>query len=232
LARSPGSADAPAKRLFDVMMAVCALIATAPLMVAVAAGIRLSMGAPVLFRQARPGLGGRPFMLLKFRTMTVVEDDRPELDHEQDLASRQARITRLGSWLRRTSLDELPELWNVLRGDMSIVGPRPLLLEYLPHYSPEQMRRHEARPGITGLAQVSGRHALGWDERFRLDRWYVDHWTFRLDVRILRDTARVLLHGQGSFESGSEPQRFDVVATAGPLPASDHPERDHPESRS
>ena len=202
------------KRLLDVVLCACGLIAALPVVAVIAIAIRVTMGAPVLFRQERPGRDGHPFEMLKFRTMTTAPDGPPELDRARDLSNKQARITRVGYWLRRTSLDELPELWNVLRGDMSLVGPRPLLMEYLPHYTPEQMRRHEARPGITGLAQVRGRHALDWEERFLIDTWYVDNQSLRLDTMIMRDTLKVVLQGQGSFDAGSEPPRFDAVATA------------------
>ncbi len=192
----------PGKRLLDLILATCGLVATAPLLMGIAAVIRLTMGAPVMFRQTRPGLGGRPFQMLKFRTMTTGTDaDGQPLPDWQ-------RTTRLGYWLRRTSLDELPELWNVLTGVMSVVGPRPLLMEYLPRYSPEQARRHEARPGITGLAQVRGRHTLEWPERLALDTWYVDHCSLRLDASIIRDTIAVLLGGQANVEPGADPLPF------------------------
>ncbi len=212
--------DPRVKRWLDVVMAACGLVAAAPLILVVALVIRVSMGSPVLFRQERPGRGGRPFVMLKFRSMKAAPGGPPELDRARDLAMKQQRTTRVGHWLRKTSLDELPELWNVLRGDMSLVGPRPLLMEYLPYYTPAQMRRHEVRPGVTGLAQVRGRHALDWDERFRIDTWYVDHWSLRLDARVMRDTLKVLLQGQSSFAVGSEPPRFDAVAS-GHGPAGD-----------
>ncbi len=155
------------------------MVLLAPLLLWTAWQVRHRIGASVLFRQTRPGLGGRPFELLKFRTMTNARDadgrDLPDAD----------RLTGFGRWFRATSLDELPELWNVLRGDMSLVGPRPLLMEYLPLYSPEQARRHEVRPGITGWAQVNGRNAISWEEKFRLDVWYVDHQSIWLDLKIL-----------------------------------------------
>ena len=202
------------KRLLDVVLAACGLIVASPLVLVLALAIRVSMGPPVLFRQERPGLGGRPFTLLKFRSMTLTTDS-PDLAHDRDLVITRQRITMVGYWMRKTSLDELPELWNVLRGDMSLVGPRPLLMEYLPHYTAEQMRRQDVRPGVTGLALVRGRHSLDWDERFAYDTWYVDHWSLRLDARVVIDTLKVLLKlgGQSDFQAGSEPPRFYAVAT-------------------
>lgn len=192
-----GRACPPWKRAFDVAGALVLLVVTSPVAAVVAVLVRLTLGPPVLFRQARPGREGRPFTLLKFRTMRA---DTGELGraHGDD-----GRITRLGSFLRSLSLDELPELWNVLRGEMSLVGPRPLLLQYLPLYSPEQARRHEARPGITGWAQVNGRNALTWDERFRLDVWYVDHMSLLLDLRILVRTLLTVLRREGISHPGS-----------------------------
>ena len=183
------------KRLFDVLVAGVGLSLLAPLLAA-ALAVRLWLGAPVLFRQVRPGRNGRPFVLYKFRTM------RDAVDQHGDPLPDADRLTRLGWFLRSTSLDELPELWNVLRGDMSLVGPRPLLMEYLPLYTPEQARRHRVRPGITGWAQVNGRNALTWDERLALDVWYVDNRSLRLDLRILLLTvwqvfARVGIHQEG-----------------------------------
>jgi lipopolysaccharide/colanic/teichoic acid biosynthesis glycosyltransferase len=176
------------KRAFDVGLAVVCLVATAPLLGATAVAIRMT-GAPVLFRQQRPGLHGKLFELIKFRTM---RDARDPLGRDLPDAER---LTRFGTFLRATSLDELPQFWNVLRGDMSVVGPRPLLVQYLPRYSATQARRHEVRPGITGWAQVHGRNALSWEERFALDVWYVDHWSFWLDMKILALTVlRVLQH--------------------------------------
>ena len=166
------------KRAFDVAVSLMILLLLCPLLAGVALTVWLALGGPVLFRQERPGLGGRPFTLYKFRTM------RPAAPGA-DGASDAERLSRVGAFLRSTSLDELPELWNVLRGDMSLVGPRPLLMEYLPLYSPEQARRHEARPGMTGWAQVNGRNAISWEEKFRLDVWYVDHRSFALDLKIL-----------------------------------------------
>jgi sugar transferase EpsL len=188
--------DDVGKRVFDVAVATALLVLLSPLLLIVAALVRVRLGAPLLFRQTRPGRAGRPFTLLKFRTMT---DER---DATGVLLPDEARLTPLGRFLRRTSLDELPELVNVVRGDMSLVGPRPLLMEYLPRYTTEQWRRHEVRPGITGWAQVNGRNALTWDEKFALDVWYVDHRSFRLDLDILTRTARTVIGGRGVSSSG------------------------------
>jgi sugar transferase EpsL len=167
------------KRLIDVAVAAAGLLVLAPLLALVAAAIALRMGRPVLFRQVRPGQHARPFLMYKFRTMREAHDPsgRPLTDAE--------RLTPLGRFLRRTSLDELPQLWNVLRGDLSLVGPRPLLMEYLPRYTPEQARRHEVRPGITGWAQVNGRQDIPFSRRLELDVWYVDHQGLGLDLKIL-----------------------------------------------
>jgi lipopolysaccharide/colanic/teichoic acid biosynthesis glycosyltransferase len=184
------------KRALDVILATAALAVLSPALLIVALAVRLGMGRPVLFRQLRPGRGGRPFELLKFRTMRDARDaEGPLVDAE--------RLTEFGKFLRRTSLDELPELWNVLRGDMSLVGPRPLLMEYLPLYSPEQARRHEVRPGVTGLAQVSGRNALTWEEKFRLDVSYVEHYSLTLDVKLLMQTIRAVVTARGISAEGS-----------------------------
>jgi lipopolysaccharide/colanic/teichoic acid biosynthesis glycosyltransferase len=171
------------KRLVDLAVAVPVLVAAAPVIGALAVGVRNQMGAPVFFRQQRPGLGGRPFSILKFRTMTNERDARGELLPDAE------RLTSLGRFIRDHSLDELPQLWCVVRGDMSLVGPRPLLMKYLERYSIEQARRHEVKPGITGLAQVNGRNALSWEEKFAYDVWYVDHLDFALDLKILARTA-------------------------------------------
>lgn len=184
------------KRLFDVVGAGVLLVLFAPILATVAAAVAVSMGRPVLFRQRRPGLGGDLFTILKFRTMVDATDaDGNPLPDAQ-------RITALGRFMRRTSLDELPELVNVLQGDMSLVGPRPLLAEYLSRYSKEQMRRHDVRPGITGWSQVNGRNALTWEEKFALDVWYVDHRSLRLDLRILRMTIGQVVRGEGIAHSG------------------------------
>ncbi len=172
------------KRLFDLFACLAALVLFSPLMLAVAWRIRRELGSPVLFRQVRPGLDGKPFDLVKFRTM------RDTVDAEGNTLPDAERMAPLGSFLRSSSLDELPGLWNVLKGDMSLVGPRPLLMEYLPLYSPEQYRRHEVRPGVTGWAQINGRNALSWEDKFKLDVWYVDNQSFWLDLKILILTIR------------------------------------------
>ncbi len=179
------------KRAFDIFVATLMLLALAPVMLLVASLVRVRMGAPVLFRQQRPGRGGRPFMLYKFRSMLEGES----------LPDAQ-RLTPLGALLRRASLDELPQLLNVLRGDMSLVGPRPLLMEYLPLYSARQARRHEVLPGITGWAQVNGRNATSWPERLELDVWYVEHQSFGLDLKILWLTLARVFSGAGVSQPG------------------------------
>jgi lipopolysaccharide/colanic/teichoic acid biosynthesis glycosyltransferase len=185
------------KRFLDIIIASVALVLLSPVLLIVALAILLTMGTPILFRQQRPGLNGRPFGIVKFRTMRAL---RPG---EEAVASDGRRLTRLGRFLRAASLDELPELWNVLKGDMSLVGPRPLLMHYLPLYSPEQARRHEVRPGLTGWAQVKGRNALSWDEKFALDVWYVDHRSTWLDLRILAATVGQVLGRRGIAAEGS-----------------------------
>jgi lipopolysaccharide/colanic/teichoic acid biosynthesis glycosyltransferase len=184
------------KRLLDVVAALSALLFLAPVILIVGVAVRAALGPPVLFRQLRPGRSGRPFVLYKFRTMRDARgaDGRELPDRD--------RLTRFGHWLRATSLDELPELYNVLRGDMSLVGPRPLLMEYLPLYSPEEARRHDVRPGLTGWAQVNGRNALTWDQKFALDVWYVDHQSFLLDVRILLMTLAKAVTREGIAHAG------------------------------
>jgi sugar transferase EpsL len=184
------------KRLFDLLVTAAALVALAPLLGLLALLVRFRLGSPVLFRQERPGLGGRLFTLRKFRTMTDARgtDGRLLADAE--------RLTPFGRFLRATSLDELPELVNVLKGEMSLVGPRPLLKQYLGRYSAEQMRRHEARPGITGWAQVNGRNALTWEKKFELDVWYVEHQSFRLDMKILALTVWKIVRREGINEPG------------------------------
>mgnify|MGYP003799965917 FL=1 len=172
-------------------------MALVPLMLCLALAVRFRLGSPVLFRQERPGLHGRPFMLVKFRTMTGAADTdgRPLPDAD--------RLTRFGRFLRSTSLDELPELWNVLKGDMSLVGPRPLLMEYLPLYSPRQSRRHEVKPGLTGWAQVNGRNALTWEDRLEMDVWYVENRSWLLDLKIIWKTIGIVLHREGISQQGS-----------------------------
>ena len=184
------------KRAMDLLITVPAFLLLSPIMAAVGLAIRASMGPGVLFRQVRPGLRGAPFEMVKFRTMV------PETDGCNGVDSDCLRLTPLGSLLRKTSLDELPELWNVLRGEMSLVGPRPLLMQYLERYDARQMRRHEVRPGITGWAQVNGRNSLSWEERFELDVWYVDHRSLRLDLRILWLTVRAVLRREGISGEG------------------------------
>lgn len=185
----------PVKRLVDIVVSAALVVVTAPVMAAVAVAVRWRLGSPVLFRQERPGLGGAPFELVKFRTMRI-------LGPSDSWANDVDRITPFGLWLRSTSLDELPTLWNVLRGDMSLVGPRPLLMEYLGRYSPEQFRRHDVRPGITGLAQVRGRNELGWDDKFAADVEYVDHLGPVLDARILMTTLVRVLRREGVSAPG------------------------------
>ena len=184
------------KRVFDVVVSATALVVLAPVMGLIALLVWRTMGRPVLFRQARPGLHGKPFVMYKFRTM------RDLRDAEGNLLPDEARLTPFGRWLRTTSLDELPELVNVLRGEMSLVGPRPLLMEYLERYTPEQARRHEVKPGITGWAQIHGRNNLSWEERLRLDVWYVDHWSLWLDLKILWRTLWMVLRREGISAQG------------------------------
>ena len=175
------------KRLLDIIIASIALILLSPLYAFVAYKVKKNLGSPVLFRQVRPGLHGKPFEMIKFRTMkdAVDADGNPLPDSE--------RLTPFGKMLRSTSLDEMPELWNVIKGDMSVVGPRPLLTEYLPLYSAEQAKRHHVRPGMTGHAQVNGRNAIGWEEKFKLDTWYVDHQSTLLDFKIMFKTVHKVL---------------------------------------
>lgn len=184
------------KRLLDILLAGGALLVFSPVLVVLALLIRRQMGPPALFRQVRPGLHGEPFEMMKFRTMrnALGADGQPLPDAE--------RLTPLGRFLRSTSLDELPELWNVVRGDMSLVGPRPLLMEYLPRYSAEQARRHDVRPGLTGWAQVNGRNALSWEGKFALDIWYVDNRSVWLDIRIIWLTVVKVLQRDGISAEG------------------------------
>jgi lipopolysaccharide/colanic/teichoic acid biosynthesis glycosyltransferase len=183
------------KRMLDIAVAAAGLLLLSPLMGALALLVRAKLGRPALFRQQRPGLHGEPFMLVKFRTMLDASDR-----HGRALPDSE-RLTGFGRWLRSTSLDELPELWNVLKGDMSLVGPRPLLMHYLPLYSPEEARRHEVRPGLTGWAQVNGRNALSWPEKFRHDIWYVDNWSLALDLKILAASVASVLSRRGIASS-------------------------------
>ncbi len=184
------------KRLLDIIGATAGLLLLSPILLVIAVVIRRQVGSPVLFRQVRPGFKGKPFRMVKFRTMLNAfgPDGEPLPDHQ--------RLTRFGRILRSTSLDELPELWNVLKGDMSLVGPRPLLMEYLDLYTPEQARRHDIRPGITGWAQVNGRNALSWEDRFQLDVWYVDNRSFWLDIRIILMTLSKVIAREGISAAG------------------------------
>lgn len=184
------------KRLFDIVASAIALILLSPIIAIVAWQISRKLGSPVLFRQVRPGLNGKPFTMVKFRTMrdAVDKNGTPLPDSE--------RMTPFGNFLRSTSMDELPELWNVFKGDMSLVGPRPLLMEYLPLYSKEQARRHESRPGVTGWAQINGRNAIGWEEKFKLDVWYVDNQSLWLDVKILFLTVKKVFIKDGISADG------------------------------
>lgn len=183
------------KRVLDLLIAGPALLLSLPVQAASALAILVTMGRPILFRQRRPGLNGETFELMKFRTMRLPDPDR-------GLVTDADRMTRLGSFLRSTSLDELPTLWNIIRGDMSIVGPRPLLVQYLERYSPEQARRHEVRPGLTGLAQVNGRNAISWEEKLAYDVEYVDRHNFALDVNIILRTALQVLRRDGISAEG------------------------------
>lgn len=184
------------KRCFDVLVAVVALLSLALPLLALALLVRIKLGKPVLFAQIRPGMHGKPFRMVKFRTMTDARGPDGALLPDAE------RLPSFGRFLRATSLDELPELWNVLKGDMSLVGPRPLLMEYLPLYSTEQARRHDVRPGVTGWAQINGRNALSWEEKFELDVWYVAHQSFALDIKILWRTARKVLVREGISAAG------------------------------
>lgn len=187
--------DERLKRVLDLALSVPGFVVSLPLQAVIAAAVRLTLGRPVLFRQVRPGQGGAPFELLKFRTMLTPEQAGGRLEDGD-------RLTCFGRWLRETSLDELPSLWNVIRGDMSLVGPRPLLMEYLPHYTHEQQRRHEVRPGLTGLAQINGRNQSAWEERLALDVEYVDRRNMRLDLKILARTILPVLTRRGISAAG------------------------------
>ena len=184
------------KRLFDVVASFFGLLLLSPVIAVVAWQVRRKLGTPVLFRQVRPGLHGKPFEMIKFRTMKDACDA-----HGNPLPDSE-RMTAFGSFLRSSSLDELPGLWNVLKGEMSLVGPRPLLMEYLPLYSAQQYRRHEVRPGVTGWAQVNGRNALSWEDKFKLDVWYVDNWSIWLDVKIVFLTLKKVLIREGISADG------------------------------
>ncbi|WP_312585590.1 sugar transferase [Acinetobacter sp.] len=196
------------KRLLDIIIASIALILLSPLYAFVAYKVKKNLGSPVLFRQVRPGLHGKPFEMIKFRTMkdAVDKQGNPLPDSE--------RLTPFGQMLRSTSLDEMPELWNVIKGDMSIVGPRPLLMEYLPLYSPEQAKRHDVRPGMTGYAQVNGRNAIGWEEKFKLDTWYVENQSIWLDFKIMFKTVhKVLAKDDISAEGEATMSKFTGTKT-------------------
>ena len=184
------------KRLFDFIVALCALLTLLPVIIVVAVLIRFKLGAPTLFTQERPGLNGKVFKMMKFRTMLDGKDK------QGNLLPDNKRMTKFGAFLRSTSLDELPGLFNVLKGDMSLVGPRPLLVQYLPLYSKEQARRHNVRPGITGWAQVNGRNAISWDQKFKLDVWYVDNQSFWLDIKILFLTVKKVFVREGISADG------------------------------
>lgn len=207
-ARRPRAARA-AKRALDLAGGAAALALLSPVLALAVLALLVTQGRPVLFRQTRPGLGGRPFRIVKLRTMRPLRPGEPPYWSDAD------RVTPLGRFLRTTSLDELPELWNVLRGEMSLVGPRPLLVEYLDRYTPEQARRHEVLPGITGWAAVNGRHTLRFEERLALDVWYVDHWSLWLDLRILARTAWQVLRRSGVAATQ------DVSEVGAPLPPAD-----------
>ena len=184
------------KRIFDLILIIPALVVLVPVLAVAALVVRIKLGSPVLFRQMRPGFQGKPFELYKFRTMTDARG------HDGALLPDAARLTRFGQFLRAASLDELPELLNVLKGDMSLVGPRPLLMKYLERYSPKQARRHEVRPGITGWAQVNGRNAITWEEKFNLDVWYVDNQSFWLDIKIVFLTILKIFKREGINQAG------------------------------
>lgn len=184
------------KRFFDIMASMVGLIVLSPVIAIVAYLIHKRLGSPVLFRQVRPGLGGKPFEMVKFRTM------RDAMDASGNSLPDSERMTDFGRFLRSSSLDELPELWNVVKGDMSLVGPRPLLMDYLPLYDDVQVRRHDVRPGVTGWAQINGRNALSWEEKFKLDVWYVDNQSFRLDLKIIFLTIKKVLIKDGISANG------------------------------
>ncbi|RUP37176.1 MAG: sugar transferase [Acinetobacter sp.] len=192
------------KRLLDIVIASIALVLLSPLYFYVAYKVKKNLGSPVLFRQVRPGLHGKPFEMIKFRTM------KDALDEQGNPLPDSERLTPFGKMLRSTSLDEMPELWNVIKGDMSVVGPRPLLMEYLPLYNKEQAKRHDVRPGMTGHAQVNGRNAIGWDEKFKLDTWYVDNQSTLLDFKIMFQTVhKVLAKDDISAEGEATMTRFE-----------------------
>ena len=184
------------KRLFDIISSVAGLVVISSLLVVLAVLVRLKLGSPILFRQQRPGLGGKAFVIYKFRTMTAPRDASGNLLPDEQ------RLPAFGRFLRSTSFDELPELFNVLKGDMSIVGPRPLMMKYLERYSPQQARRHEVKPGITGWAQINGRNAISWEDKFKLDVWYVDNWTLWLDMKIIFKSIWMVIAREGITQQG------------------------------
>ena len=184
------------KRAFDIVASTSALVVLTPVLAITAYKVKKELGSPVLFRQTRPGLHGKPFEMIKFRTM------KDATDKEGNALPDSERLTEFGKKLRASSLDELPELWNVLKGDMSLVGPRPLLMEYLPLYSAEQAKRHNVRPGVTGYAQVNGRNSLSWEDKFKLDTWYVEHQSFLLDMKILLKTVKKVIIKDGISAEG------------------------------
>lgn len=198
------------KRSLDILTAGLGLLILSPLLIVIFLLILIQMGRPIIFKQMRPGLNGKPFYMYKFRTMTN------EKDEQGNPLSDEQRLTRLGRFLRSTSLDELPELFNVLKGDMSLVGPRPLLMQYLARYTPEQARRHEAQPGITGWAQVNGRNAITWAEKFALDVWYVDNWSLWLDIQILAMTVVKVFRREGISAEG-EATMTEFMGSAGSI---------------
>ena len=184
------------KRAFDIAASTSALVVLSPVLAITAYKVKKEMGSPVLFRQTRPGLHGKPFEMIKFRTM------KDATDKEGNALPDSERLTEFGKKLRASSLDELPELWNVLKGDMSLVGPRPLLMEYLPLYNAEQAKRHNVRPGVTGYAQVNGRNSLSWEDKFKLDTWYVEHQSLWLDMKILLKTVKKVIIKDGISAEG------------------------------
>jgi len=196
LPNGKGNVIPTSKRILDLVISILGVLILSPLMISLAIIVGVLFGMPIIFRQKRPGYHGKPFMVYKFRTMKNTYDENDRLLPDSQ------RMTRFGHFLRSTSLDELPELFNVLKGEMSIVGPRPLLMQYLERYSPEQARRHEVLPGITGWAQINGRNALTWEEKFKLDVWYVDHWSFGLDIKILFISVIKVLQREGISQPG------------------------------
>ena len=184
------------KRLMDIVGSFIGILMLSPLLLFISFLIMITMGRPIFFKQIRPGLHAKPFVLYKFRTMLDLKDKNGTFLPDEK------RLTRYGKFLRKTSLDELPELWNVLKGDMSLVGPRPLLMDYLERYTPEQARRHEVKPGITGWAQINGRNTISWEEKFKLDVWYVDNWNILLDIKIICLTILKVLKGEGISAEG------------------------------